>query len=146
MQVIIDGQEQKVAPCLLSDLVTAFGITAEHTVKVNDFPIPYDSKLQLNEDQRIVITSAAFAAALGDGDEGGSTVPTDGVTAEAAGDTSGVEVNRLLVYKSKTTLVNEKPMAFSTLPPKSKLRRVLRVLDIDPNTGDTTIVWDHETE
>lgn len=59
--VIVDGQEQIVEECMLSDVIKAFSIN-EAIVKVNDLEIPINSKFKIEGKHRVVISTPEFAA------------------------------------------------------------------------------------
>ena len=127
--IVIDGTEQKIVDCSLENAVEALGISEDSTIKVNDVEIPITSTLNLNENHRVVINSPAYQRII------------DGVEDEPVEGESDGPVIRMMVYKSKTVQVNDRPKEFDSLPPKRSLRRVVKILDLNPKTGETNEVW-----
>jgi hypothetical protein len=119
--VIINGQQQKVASCMLVDILRAFSIE-EATVKVDGMEIPMNSKFKITDEHEVVITTPEFATV-------GSTDNDE--------KPAGVDAAMKMVKKQK----EPEPVPSEQSPPSAIPTNLLDVLKkVEPNEAGNVAV------
>lgn len=153
IEIMVDGKTNRLErnSVQLQDILPLYGLGADAVVVIGSLEMTaQNAKIELRSGQTYELRTADYhrtqkilSGEVEPTPRNAQATTAARVEGQTLEESETEEVVRLMVYKTKNELVDGgKAQHFASLPPKKKLRYVERIIDINPATGESSVVWE----